>query len=131
MAQDMTFEECIDFLSELVHMTNKIYCESLGDFSQKDWADTPEDIKNSARHGVRDVIFNSSSPEQTHETWYSFKKSQGWKYGPIKDPKKKEHPCLVPYKDLPVEQKFKDLFFVSIVNFFKPIVKDYFESTRN
>ena len=27
--------------------------------------------------------------------------ADGWKYGPVKDPEKKEHPCFVPYDDLP------------------------------
>ena len=32
----------------------------------------------------------------------------GWKYGPVRDELKKEHPCLVPYEDLTEEEKDYD-----------------------
>ena len=34
---------------------------------------------------------------------------------PVKDADKKEHPCLVPYEQLPTEQKVKDAIFRVIV----------------
>jgi hypothetical protein len=41
--------------------------------------------------------------------------NNGWKYGKEKDPEKKEHPCLVPYYELPSEQKVKDHLFKHMV----------------
>lgn len=40
----------------------------------------------------------------------------GWVYGDVKDPELKTHPCLVPYNELPVEQKTKDTLFINIVH---------------
>jgi hypothetical protein len=47
------------------------------------------------------------------------KLDDGWKYGPVKDPEKKEHPCLVSFSELPKEQQAKDFIFRAIVHCFK------------
>lgn len=41
---------------------------------------------------------------------------EGWKYGPIKDADKKEHPCMVPFADLPAAQQAKDYIFRAVVH---------------
>jgi hypothetical protein len=38
----------------------------------------------------------------------------GWRYGPVKDVKNREHPCMVEYDELPMEQRVKDFIFLSI-----------------
>ncbi|MFD0468599.1 RyR domain-containing protein [Nonomuraea thailandensis] len=50
-----------------------------------------------------------------HEAWCEHKRAEGWTYGPDKDPDAKTHPCLVPYDQLPVEQRVKDAVFHAIV----------------
>ena len=44
------------------------------------------------------------------------KLDDGWKYGPVKDAEKKEHPCLVPFEQLPKEQQAKDYLFRGAVH---------------
>lgn len=44
----------------------------------------------------------------SHENWMELKEKEGWTYGPTKDPSNKQHPCMVPYADLPADQKKKD-----------------------
>ena len=41
--------------------------------------------------------------------------ADGWVYGAEKNAELKTHPCLVPYGDLPVEQRVKDELFTAIV----------------
>lgn len=43
-------------------------------------------------------------------------RAAGWKYGPVKDPERKEHPCFVPYDGLPPEQRAKDYLFRAVVH---------------
>ena len=43
-----------------------------------------------------------------HEVWASSRISQGWVYGEQRDDEKKTHPCLVPYEELPEEEKEYD-----------------------
>lgn len=40
-----------------------------------------------------------------HEVWASGRLAAGWKYGPVRDEDRKEHPCLIPYEDLSEEEK--------------------------
>lgn len=46
--------------------------------------------------------------ENVHEVWAETRVGQGWTYGAERDDSKKEHPCLVPYSDLPEEEKEYD-----------------------
>lgn len=46
--------------------------------------------------------------EMVHDVWAATRIAQGWTYGPVRDDKEKKHPCLVPYADLPEEEKVYD-----------------------
>jgi hypothetical protein len=46
--------------------------------------------------------------ENAHEVWAQRRMAEGWRPGPRRDEAKKEHPSLVPYKDLPEEEKEYD-----------------------
>ena len=99
------------------HNANKNYCESIGDDSQLSWSSTPENIRNSAIDGATKWMSGEvTSPEQSHESWLAFKRLDGWIYGDIKNTGNKTHPCMVPYGDLPEEQKKKDALFMNTVH---------------
>lgn len=46
--------------------------------------------------------------KNVHEVWAETRISQGWTYGEQRNDEKKTHPCLVPYEDLPEEEKEYD-----------------------
>lgn len=46
--------------------------------------------------------------ENTHDIWAKQRMAEGWKYGPARDDRKKEHPDLVPYSILPEGEKEYD-----------------------
>jgi ryanodine receptor 2 len=46
--------------------------------------------------------------KHVHEVWAKGRIEQGWTCGPVRDDKMKETPCLVPYNDLPDEEKDYD-----------------------
>jgi class 3 adenylate cyclase len=46
--------------------------------------------------------------ENTHDVWARERMSQGWVFGPKRDDEKRQHPCLIPYRDLPEEEKQYD-----------------------
>jgi hypothetical protein len=43
-----------------------------------------------------------------HDRWMEEKTKAGWHYGIPRNDEKKLHPCLVPWKELPEEEKEKD-----------------------
>lgn len=106
----------VEAIAKVCHETNRAYCAVLGDNSQLPWEDAPEWQRNSAIMGVTFCMENpGSGASASHASWYAVKEKEGWKYGPVKDVDKKEHPCMVPYDELPEEQKMKDYLFVAIV----------------
>ena len=46
--------------------------------------------------------------ENTHDLWAATRLSQGWTHGPARDDTAKQHPCLIPYADLPESEKIYD-----------------------
>ena len=106
----------IEQIAKVCHEVNRTYCLSLGDTSQPRWDEAPDWQKSSARNGVRFHIENpDAGPTASHESWLEEKVSTGWKYGHVKDGEKKEHPCLIPYYQLPLEQQTKDALFIAVV----------------
>ena len=44
----------------------------------------------------------------THEVWSAGRIADGWTYGEERDDALKKHPCLIPYDELPEEEKDYD-----------------------
>lgn len=106
-----------ELVAAITHEANRVYCKSIGDYSQPHWEEAPEWQRKSAIEGVHNIVSGRvTKPQESHEMWLKHKEADGWIYGPVKDPEKKQHPCMVPYEQLPKEQKVKDHIFFSIVN---------------
>jgi hypothetical protein len=104
-------------IAMVCHETNRAYCQAIGDFSQPTWADAPAWQTQSAIRGVQFHLANPEAlPSASHESWLAEKEATGWKYGPVKNPETKEHPCFVPFDQLPPEQQAKDKLFKAIVD---------------
>ncbi len=43
-----------------------------------------------------------------HEVWSANRRADGWSYGPVRNDEKKQHPCMVPYDELPEREKDYD-----------------------
>lgn len=107
----------VEKIARVAHEINRAYCAALGDNSQLAWDDAPDWQRASAIAGVKFHLANpDAGPEHSHNEWLAEKQRTGWKYGPVKDTEKLEHPCFVPYEQLPVEQKAKDYLFRAVVH---------------
>ncbi len=58
----------------------------------------PEDLAELTEQMARNV----------HEVWAQTRIRQGWSYGPTRNDDLKQHPCLVPYDDLPESEREYD-----------------------
>ena len=67
--------------------------------------DAPEWQRESAVKGVEFNLANPDAPASaSHDSWLA-----------VKDAEKKEHPCYVPYDQLPKDQQRKDAVFKAVV----------------
>jgi hypothetical protein len=110
----------VNQIAKVCHEANKAYCEGIGDNSQKSWDDAEQWQRDSAIQGVQFRLGNPLAPQSSqHDAWMNDKVNNGWVYGETKDTIAKTHPCIVPYDELPDEQKKKDALFQAIVDALK------------
>lgn len=107
----------VEEVAEVAHEVNRAYCQALDDNSQPPWAEAPEWQRNTILNGVAFHIgYPAAGPEASHNNWLAEKEAAGWVYGPVKNPEKKEHPCIMPFDLLPTEQRAKDFIFRAVVH---------------
>ncbi len=58
----------------------------------------PEELSQLAEQMAKNV----------HEIWAQTRIAQGWTFGSERNDAEKKHPCLVPYEELPEEEKVYD-----------------------
>ena len=54
------------------------------------------------------VALSEQIAKNVHEVWSQGRMTEGWTYGPQRNESLKEHPCLVPYEELPESEKEYD-----------------------
>jgi len=108
--------DVFNIAAKAAHEANRAYCIGCGDESQPTWDAAPEWQRDSAVAGVQAIASNpDTTPRQSHEGWLAHKAADGWKFGAVKNAETKEHPCFVPYDELPEAQKAKDSIFGAVV----------------
>ena len=109
----------IEDAARLAHEVNRAYVYATTNMQEPHWDDAPQWQKDSAINGIK-MHWDAHDkghivhPWDSHESWMKQKMAEGWKYGPIKDAAKKEHPCFLPYNELPPDQQAKDHLFGAI-----------------
>ena len=102
-------------IARVAHEANRAVQIETGDPAvSPHWDDAPQWQRDSAVEGVEKALAGAT-PEELHESWCEFKRNDGWVYGEVKDADAKTHPCLVPYAELPADQRVKDALFQSVV----------------
>ena len=54
------------------------------------------------------AVLTEHLAENVHEIWAKQRLKDGWSWGPTRDDPLKQHPCLVPYDQLPESEKEYD-----------------------
>lgn len=69
----------------------------------------PKPLDTSGVELPEDIIkLSEQLARNTHENWARQRLADGWRYGTERNDARKEHPCLVPYEDLPESEKLYD-----------------------
>lgn len=113
----------LDHMGRVIHEANRAVALSANE-DMPNWDDAEDWQKESTLNGIREVIRNPDiTPVEIHEAWKKSKIDDGWTYGKVKDAKKKTHPCIVDYDELPEIQRLKDDLFLAIVKAFLKMVE--------
>ena len=74
---------------------------------RKDYTPSPVDTSKTV---VREELTRLSEriAENAHEVWAAGRIADGWTWGPVRDDRLKQHPCLVPYRELSEQEKEYD-----------------------
>lgn len=103
-------------IARICHEANRAWCQVNGDASQTPWEAADAWQRDAALAGVRFALDNPQAADSAqHEQWMRHKTEEGWVYGPLKDPRRKTHPCLVAFEALPDREQAKDRLFRAIV----------------
>ena len=69
----------------------------------------PKPLETSSIELPEEVLkLSEQLARNTHEIWARQRLRDGWRYGPERNDSRREHPCLVPYDDLPESEKQYD-----------------------
>ena len=98
----------------IVHTINNRVCELNGE-QQIPWEQAPEYM----RDGLIDALEGDLTPEEGHQAWMENRLANGWTLGPVKDIEKKTSPCLIPYSQLPYDQRVKDAIRCGVRDFLR------------
>jgi hypothetical protein len=102
-------------IAQVCHAANRALCQMYGDESQVEWDSAHESQRESAIAGVIAIDEGKvKTPGDAHLSWAAQKIEEGWRFGPVKDFEKKTHPCLIPYHELPYDQRLKDHLFLAV-----------------
>lgn len=123
-----------EYRASQVHQTPPDNPDAATDVSLSPWEQLPESLKESNRRQAEGIMEKlaaigcdimpmtdwnaphfSFSPEEIeslaemeHARWMDAMIVEGYSFGKNKDHLRKTHPCLIPYSDLPEEEKEKD-----------------------
>src|SRR5215207_7841336 len=102
-------------IARVCYEANRAYRDVLGEAGENPpWDGADEATRQSIVVGVAHAM-RGLSPEAMHVKWVDAKYRDGWVYGPTRNTVTKEHPSLVPYHELPAEQRSKDYLFSAVV----------------
>lgn len=116
----------IELVARVCHEVNRVIQLSTGEEVSRSYDKATNLEKASSNQGVLNALAGQT-PEELHDSWCENKLRDGWTYGPVKNEKYKQHPCLIPYEELDFDQKMKDFAFHAVVRAF---YDDHKEKTR-
>ena len=110
----------IEQIAKTAHSVHRAYCIANNISTQPEWDSVEQEHKEVVYNSIKSILNGEiSSLEESHNKFVESKKSQGWTYGQQYDITKKTNPRLVPFENLNLSQKTKEMIFFECVNSFK------------
>lgn len=106
-------------IHEIARVAHEAVCGvrlGFGEGESVPWSDTSPEEKSMASHMVVTIMRRPHlDSEQLHQDYCNDMVAKGWQYGPEHDAAAKLSPLLVPFGQLPVEQRVEDQVFRQVV----------------
>lgn len=103
-------------IAQVAHEAVRAWQAANGQKPAPTWARAPAWMKAATLEAVTwKSGTRSPSPAARHRQWMEEKTKAGWKLGPTKDARRKTHPLMVPYNQLPEVERRKDALVSAVV----------------
>ena len=104
-------------IAEFVHETLSNWARLRGMPEYPSWADAEDWMRASTIESVEHVLSNpGAAPGAQHVQWMEQKVRDGYVWGEKKDTDAKTHPMLVPFSELPEDERAKDAIIIALVS---------------
>ncbi|OYX48348.1 MAG: hypothetical protein B7Y90_10430 [Alphaproteobacteria bacterium 32-64-14] len=104
-------------IAQVMHEAIRAWQAANGQTPAPSWGRAPKWMKEATVASLLWRLENPDAPASAqHDQWMAVKKADGWTSGKTKNGKKKTHPMLVPYAQLPEFEKRKDALVNAIVD---------------
>ena len=111
-----------ELIAEFVHETLSSWARLRGMPDYPSWADAEDWMRASTIESVEHTLNHpDAAPGAQHEQWMQQKLRDGWTFGQTKDADAKTHPMLVPFSELPDDERAKDAILIAVVNALKSV----------
>lgn len=109
--------EAIQRIAQVTHEAMRAWQKANGQAPAPPWSRAPKWMKESSVASVSWRLDNPNAPTSAqHDQWIAQKKTDGWRFGKMKDANKKTHPMMIPYRSLPLFERRKDALVNAVVD---------------
>lgn len=110
-------DAAITRIAQVMHETMRAWQKANGQAPAPPWSRAPKWMRESSAASVVWRIANpNASDSAQHDQWTAQKEADGWRHGRVKDGKKKTHPMMVPYNQLPEFERRKDTLVNAVID---------------
>ncbi len=103
-------------IARVTHEAVRAWQVANGQVPAPPWSRAPAWMITATLEAVRwNTSLAPPTPAARHRQWVNEKKAAGWKLGRTKDARRKTHPLLVPYKQLPEVERRKDALVSAVI----------------
>lgn len=109
--------EAIQRIAQVTHEAMRAWQKANGQAPAPPWSRAPKWMKESSVASVSWRLNNPNAPTSAqHDQWIAQKKTDGWRFGKMKDANKKTHPMMISYRSLPLFERRKDALVNAVVD---------------
>jgi len=129
MSEEKPLNLNIEYIAKNIYEATRLEAEwSNRSIIPEKWNNRDEKFKTQFINTINNYISsqdNLPTPKEAHDSWVEVYKKMGWKFGEKRDIKKKTHPDILSFEELPKDERDKDAIFLMVVWLAKKLIKEF------